>query len=94
MPERLKRCEGFGIKFDEKDEICTKCEDAMDCLRQLFENETRIRSGEKPTAIVPKVIKQPVMIMLPKDNLMSDKIKIEIYFDKEWLRKQFLGNSK
>lgn len=88
----LKRCEGFGVKFSETDEICKQCDDAMECMQEFLDEQFKIGSGQRfPVETALKVReKPPISIMFPKVG--DDNISFSIYFNKEWLKKQLFGD--
>jgi len=95
----VKRCDGFGVKFSETDEICKQCEDAMECLKAFANDQFDMRDSQNGNGrklpilnvLKPKV-SPPVTVMIPK--MMDDKIVFEIYFDKKWLKRQLFGEDE
>jgi hypothetical protein len=90
----LKRCDGFGSKFDESSDVCMMCEDAVECMNKLIEDELNVREGKKPPTVQTYTFPSPPPIMVMLKNIPENgKIKMEIYLDMEWLKKR-LGLDK
>lgn len=93
--EKIKRCEGFGTKFDEKDELCKKCEDALECMNKtITDNLDRMERKKPPILPLSKNTPPPISVMLSKNSLETNKLKMEIYIDKTWLKHYLFGKSK
>lgn len=95
MVDHIQRCVGFGEKFDAESDVCASCESSCECQFEFITERYRISDGVKSTAIVKVDTKTPppIMVMISRNDPKEKKVRIEIFFDKEWLRKQ-LGLDK
>lgn len=91
---KLKRCSVFGSGFDESNDVCMLCEDAVECMNRTIEDDLDRRDGKKPPIIVEaSKTSPPITVMFSNDNSRNGKFKMEIYIDLEWLKKR-LGLDK
>ena len=90
--EKIKRCLSFGVKFDETDELCKNCEDAVECLKTMQIDEYNIEVGVKPKVLQPKQDTPPIMLQFTEST--PDNIGFKIFFNKEWLRKRLEREKK
>ena len=87
---RNKRCNKYGIGYNQEDEDCINCKDSIKCRKETFEEQLKIRLGEtKIKALEPIPVKNPIMFKLSRYT--SKEVKMEIIINIEWLRKQLEG---
>ena len=85
-----KRCNNFGIGYNQEDEDCINCKDSIKCRKETFEEQLKIHMGETNIkALQPIPIKNPIMFKLSRYN--SKNVKMEIIINIEWLKKQLEG---
>ena len=81
----IKRCSGYGTSFDTQNELCEQCKSRIDCMKECFEQRTRIQEGEQCKALQPKDVLHPIIANILERN---NKLNIEIKIDMEWLKKR------
>ena len=85
-----RRCNNFGIGYNQEDEECINCKDSIKCRKETFEEQLKIHMGETNIkALQPTPIKNPIMFRLSRYT--SKEVKMEIIIDINWLKKQLEG---
>ena len=86
----MKRCNKYGIGYNQEDEDCINCKDSIKCRKETFEEQLKIHLGEtKIKALQPTPVKNPVLFRMSRYT--SKEVKMEIIINIEWLRKQLEG---